>query len=69
MQIATLAVLGMLGETNRIDIAYILFVIPAVLGAHIGLRIFARMTDAEFRALANVLLIFSGLWILARGLY
>ena len=69
MQIATLAVLGMLGETNRIDIDHILFVIPAVLGAHIGLRFFARMTDAEFRALANVLLIFSGLWILARGLY
>ena len=69
MQIATLAVLGMLGETNRIDIAYISFIIPAVLGAHVGLRIFARMTDAEFKALVNVLLILSGLWILARGLY
>ena len=69
MQIATLAVLWMLGETDRIDIAHMLFIIPAVLGAHIGLRVFARMTDAEFKALVNVLLIFSGLWMLGRGLY
>jgi uncharacterized protein len=68
MQIATLAVLAIIGETKRIDTSHILFIIPAISGAHIGLRVFARMTDAEFKALVNVLLILSGLWILARGL-
>jgi uncharacterized membrane protein YfcA len=45
-----------------------LFVIPAILGAHIGFSIFGKITDAQFKTLVSVLLVVSGLWILARGL-
>jgi uncharacterized protein len=66
MQIFTLAALSLLGETHRIDMAYALFAVPAVLGAYIGFRIFEKATDAQFRVLVNALLIVSGLGILGR---
>jgi uncharacterized membrane protein YfcA len=69
MQIVTLAVLALLGQTNRIDFTYVLFAVPAVIGAHIGLRIFQKMTDRQFRVLVNALLIVSGLGILGRALH
>jgi uncharacterized membrane protein YfcA len=59
----------MLGETKQIDLTHALFVVPAVLGAHIGFSIFARITDAQFKVLVSALLVVSGLWILARGLH
>jgi uncharacterized protein len=69
MQVLTLAALTMLGETKQIDLTHALFVVPAVLGAHIGFSIFARITDAQFKVLVSALLVVSGLWILARGLH
>jgi uncharacterized protein len=69
MQILTLAALATAGETRQIDITYGLFVVPAVLGAHIGFGIFSRITDTQFKALVSTLLVVSGLWILAHGLH
>jgi uncharacterized membrane protein YfcA len=68
MQVLTLAALAMLGETKQIDMTHALFVVPAILGAHIGFSIFARITDKQFRTLVSILLVVSGLWILERGL-
>jgi len=68
MQALTLAALAMLGETRQIDMTHALFVVPAILGAHIGFSIFARITDKQFKALVSILLVVSGHWILGRGL-
>jgi uncharacterized membrane protein YfcA len=68
MQTFTLAALSLLGETHRIDMAYALFAVPAVLGAHVGFRLFEKATDAQFKVLVNALLIVSGLGILGRVL-
>jgi uncharacterized membrane protein YfcA len=69
MQVLTLAALTMLGQTSHIGITHILFAIPAVLGAQVGLSIFARITDAHFKILVSTLLLVSGLWILGNGLH
>jgi uncharacterized protein len=69
MQILTLAALALLGKTTRIEMAHALFAIPAILGAHIGFSIFARITDAQFRTLVSGVLVVSGLWILTKGLH
>jgi uncharacterized protein len=68
MQVLTLAALAMRGETKQIDMTHALFVVPAILGAHIGFSIFARITDKQFRGLVSILLVVSGLWILEKGL-
>jgi uncharacterized protein len=68
MQVLTLVALVSLEGTKQVDVTHALFVVPAVLGAHIGFSIFARITDAQFKVLVSALLVVSGLWILARGL-
>ena len=69
MQIMTLGILAIFGETKRIDFTYIYFAVPAVLGAYIGFRVFERITDAQFRTLVNILLIASGVGILGRAFH
>ena len=69
MQIMTLGILAIFGETNRIDLTYSYFAVPAVLGAYIGFRVFERITDAQFRTLVNILLIASGVGILGRAFH
>jgi uncharacterized protein len=68
MQVLTLVALISLEGTKQIDMTHGLFVIPAVLGSHIGFSIFGKITDAQFKTLVSLLLVVSGLWILARGL-
>jgi uncharacterized protein len=68
MQVLTLVALVSLEGTKQIDMTHGLFVIPAILGAHIGFSIFGKITDAQFKMLVSALLVLSGLWILARGL-
>jgi uncharacterized protein len=68
MQVLTLAVLVTSGGTKQIDMTHGLFVIPAILGAHIGFTIFGKMTDTQFKGLVSALLVVSGLWLLAKGL-
>src|SRR5438094_139293 len=68
MQVLTLATLVTLGGTKQIDMTHGLFVIPAVLGAHIGFTIFGKVTDTQFKELVSALLVVSGLWLLAGGL-
>jgi uncharacterized membrane protein YfcA len=69
MQIATFVALAWLGETRHIDLTYALFAVPAVCGAYLGIRIFERISDVQFRVLVNLLLIASGLGMLARALH
>ena len=42
--------------------------VEAILGAHVEVTIFGKMTDTQFRALVSALLVVSGLWLLAKGL-
>jgi uncharacterized membrane protein YfcA len=68
MQVLTLVALISLEGPRQIDMMHGLFVIPAILGAHLGFNIFGKMTDLQFRILVSTLLVVSGLWILAKGL-
>jgi hypothetical protein len=68
MQVLTLVVLVTLGGTKQIDMTHGLFVIPAILGAHLGFTIFGKITDIQFKELVSALLVVSGLWLLAHGL-
>jgi len=67
MQVLTLAALVTLGGSKQIDMTHGLFVIPAILGAHIGFTIFSKMTDTQFKELVSALLVVSGVWLLAKG--
>jgi uncharacterized protein len=68
MQVLTLVVLVALGGSRQIHMTYGLFVIPAILGAHIGFTIFGKFTDTQFKELVSVMLVVSGIWLLAKGL-
>jgi uncharacterized membrane protein YfcA len=67
MQVLTLVALVSLKGTKQIDMTHGLFVIPAILGAHIGFTIFGKISDAQFKLLVSALLVVSGIWILAKG--
>jgi hypothetical protein len=66
MQIATLLTLSMWGKAPRIGIDYVAFSIPAVLGAMVGLQIFAQLSDVRFRQLVNAFVAISGAAILIK---
>jgi len=68
MQVLTLVVLVTLGGPKQINMTHGLFVIPAILGAHLGFSIFGKITDIQFKELVSALLVVSGLWLLANGL-
>jgi uncharacterized protein len=67
MQVLTLVALVSLEGTKQVDVTHGLFVIPAILGAHIGFTVFGKISDAQFKLLVSALLVVSGVWILAKG--
>jgi uncharacterized membrane protein YfcA len=69
MQIATLATLA-LAQPTRIDFAAPLaqFALPAVVGAYIGLALYDRLTARQLSTFINVLLLISGIILVARAL-
>jgi uncharacterized protein len=60
MQIVTLVILTSMSGPGNIDLSYALFAIPAVLGCHIGLLLFERLSNMQFNRLVSAFLIISG---------
>jgi uncharacterized protein len=69
MQIVTLLILSLMNGPKNIDFSYSLFTIPAVLGCHIGLLLFERLSNLQFNRLVSAFLIISGLSMLMKILY
>jgi len=64
MQILTLAVLSILGSKSSFHASNALFAIPALLGCHLGLMLFERLSNHQFNRLVQGLLILSGVSML-----
>jgi len=60
MQVVTLGVFSFMGGSSSFRPSSALFAIPAVLGCHIGLILFERLSNQQFNRLVHGLLIISG---------
>src|SRR5262245_57763453 len=60
LQVLTLAGLGLMGERSVLDGHIIAYALPGVAGAYLGLRVFQKLNDEQFRRLVNLALILSG---------
>jgi uncharacterized membrane protein YfcA len=60
VQVLTLTALIAVSRRARLDAELLTYALPGVAGAIVGLRIFHRLTDLQFRRLINVALIVSG---------
>jgi len=60
MQIVTLVIITFMGGSNSFHPSSVLFAIPAVLGCHVGLMLFERLSNQQFNRLVHGLLIVSG---------
>lgn len=61
IQILCLAIIWILySDQNMISYKHLIFVLPAVLGAALGLCIFRRLTNAQFQRALGVFLLFAG---------
>src|SRR6185295_4139394 len=61
IQILTLGGLSLSAGRSVINANMIAYALPAVAGAWLGLQVFQKMSDAQFRTLVNVALIVSGI--------
>jgi len=61
IQILTLGGLSISAGRSVINANMIAYALPAVAGAWLGLQVFQKMSDAQFRTLVNVALIVSGI--------
>jgi uncharacterized membrane protein YfcA len=61
MQIAALATMTALGGGARFQPLVALYAVPAVLGCHLGLLLFERLSDRQFNHMIHALLIASGI--------
>jgi uncharacterized membrane protein YfcA len=61
MQIAALATMTALGGGGRFQPLVALYAVPAVLGCHLGLLLFERLSNRQFNHMIHALLIVSGL--------
>jgi uncharacterized membrane protein YfcA len=68
MQILTFAALAMVhkGPVLRFDV--LAFVVPAVLGAYIGMRLFERLSTGQFNRIVGGFLLISGALLMIKGL-
>jgi hypothetical protein len=64
MQIATMTGLGLAGEVGRLDLAYVMFAVPGIIGAYVGFSVFGRLTGRQFKVFVAILLVISGLSML-----
>jgi uncharacterized protein len=60
LQVLTLAGLSLVGERSVLDGHIIAYALPGVAGAYLGLRVFQKLNDEQFRRLVNLALIVSG---------
>jgi uncharacterized membrane protein YfcA len=60
MQIVTLILLALVAPTAGMRPGLLLYVIPAILGAHLGLAVFSMLSSAQFNKVVSAFLVVSG---------
>jgi uncharacterized protein len=60
MQVVTLITLAMLAPMTGLRIDLLQYVVPAVLGAHVGLAVFSMLSSAQFNKVVSAFLVVSG---------
>ena len=60
LQVLTLGGLSLVSERGVLDGHLIAYALPGVAGAYLGLQVFQRLNDVQFRRLVNLALIASG---------
>jgi len=68
MQVVSLVLISTLGHAKGLHFAGALWALPAILGCHLGLLIFERISDRRFHFLIYGLLLVSGLSMIAKHL-
>ena len=61
LQVLTLGGISAFGERSGLDEHLIAYALPGVAGAYLGLRVFQKLNDEQFRRLVNLALIVSGI--------
>jgi uncharacterized membrane protein YfcA len=68
MQIATLLLLSAIAPTGgNVSLDLALYIIPALAGTHIGLRIFRALSQSQFNVVVDVFLVASGIALAAKS--
>jgi uncharacterized membrane protein YfcA len=60
MQFVTLTLLALSAPTEAMRPGLLLYVIPAILGAHLGLVVFSMLSSAQFNKVVSAFLVLSG---------
>jgi hypothetical protein len=60
MQVVTLVVLAFFAPMRGMRVDLLQYVVPAVLGAHVGLAVFSMLSSAQFNKLVSAFLVVSG---------
>jgi uncharacterized protein len=60
IQVLTLILLTAVSERAALDGRLLIYALPGIMGAYVGLRVFRRLTDVQFQRLVNLALIVSG---------
>jgi hypothetical protein len=60
MQMVTLILLALSAPTTGMRPSLLLYVIPAILGAHLGLVVFSMLSSAQFNRVVSAFLVLSG---------
>ena len=68
MQLITLLVLGAVKPMETVRVELLQYILPAVLGAWIGLHIFGKLSTGQFNKLVSAFLLLSGLVLSAKAL-
>ena len=61
LQVLTLGGISVIGGPSGFDEHLIAYALPGVAGAYLGVRVFQKLNDAQFRRLVNLALIVSGI--------
>jgi hypothetical protein len=61
LQVLTLGGLSLVSERGVLDGHFIAYALPGVAGAYLGLQVFQKLNDVQFRKLVNLALIVSGI--------
>jgi uncharacterized membrane protein YfcA len=69
MQLVTLAALVTVQPPQAIQMTALQFVLPALIGAYIGMRIYSGLSTPQFNRVAAGFLLFSGVALASRGAF
>jgi hypothetical protein len=66
IQVLTLIALCAVSERAILDGRLLIYALPGVMGAYLGLRVFHHLTDTQFQRLVNLALIVSGVALMLK---